>query len=104
METSEDDHFLSYKPTNASVHLLVYMIVINCSVQDAKCKNDQIMIKKCSVQNHNKQTTFIQSNTTQIYFNSVDNPYMYAACFGLYLGHPQTESIQQQHEGRYNKT
>jgi hypothetical protein len=28
METSEDDHFLSYKPTNACVRLLVYMIVI----------------------------------------------------------------------------
>jgi hypothetical protein len=47
------------------------------------------MIVKCSVQKHNKQTTFIQSNTTQVYFNSVDYPYMYAACFGLYLGHPQ---------------
>jgi len=36
-----------------------------------------------------KQTTFIQYNTTQVHFNSVDYPYMYAAHIGLYLGHPQ---------------
>jgi len=47
------------------------------------------MIEKCSVQKHNKQTTFVQSNTTQVYFNSIDYPYMYAAFFGLYLGYPQ---------------
>jgi len=42
-----------------------------------------------NVQKHNKQTTFVQSNTTQVYFNSIDYPYMYAAFSGLYLGHPQ---------------
>jgi hypothetical protein len=60
------------------------------------------MIEKCSVQNRNKQTTFIQFNTTQVYFNLTYYPYMYAACFGLYFGHPQAS--QQPYEGRYNKT
>jgi len=36
-----------------------------------------------------KQATLIQPSTTQVYFNSVGCPYMYAACFGLYLGHRQ---------------
>jgi hypothetical protein len=36
-----------------------------------------------------KQTTLIQSNTTQIYFNSLVFSYMCATCFGLYLGHSQ---------------
>ena len=31
-----------------------------------------------------------QSNTTQVYFNSAGYPYMYATCFGLFLGNPQT--------------
>ena len=30
-----------------------------------------------------KQITLIQSNTPQVYFNSVGNPYMRATCFGL---------------------
>jgi len=33
------------------------------------------------------QTT-LQSNITQVYFNSISYSYMYAACFGLYLDHP----------------
>jgi hypothetical protein len=37
-----------------------------------------------------KQATLIQPNTTQVYFISVGYPYMYAACFGLYLDHHQT--------------
>jgi len=36
-----------------------------------------------------KQATLIQPNKTQVYFNSVGYPYIYAACFGLYLGHHQ---------------
>jgi hypothetical protein len=39
--------------------------------------------------NSSKQTTLIRSNKTQVYFNSVGYRYMYAACFGLYLGQPQ---------------
>ena len=35
------------------------------------------------------QTTFIQSNTTHVYFNSINYPYMQVTCFGLYLGHPE---------------
>jgi len=31
----------------------------------------------------------MQPTTTQIYFNSNYYPYMCAACFGLYLDHPQ---------------
>jgi len=41
-----------------------------------------------------KQTTLIQSNTTQVYFNSVDYPYMYATCFELYLGHTQASQYK----------
>ena len=37
-----------------------------------------------------KQTTHIQSHTTQVYFNSAGYPYIQTACFGLYLGHPQS--------------
>jgi hypothetical protein len=36
-----------------------------------------------------KQTTLIQSNTTQFYFNSICCLYVCATCFGLYLGHPE---------------
>ena len=36
-----------------------------------------------------QQTTFVQSNTTQAYFNSKGYPSIYVTCFGLYLGHPQ---------------
>ena len=36
-----------------------------------------------------KQTTLIQSNTTQVYFNSIGYFDMYATCFDLYLGPPQ---------------
>jgi len=36
-----------------------------------------------------KQTTLIQSNTTQVYLNSLGYLTMYAACFGLHLGNPQ---------------
>ena len=36
-----------------------------------------------------KQYTHIPSNTTQVYFISIAYLYMYAACFGLYLGHLQ---------------
>jgi len=36
-----------------------------------------------------KLTTRLQSNTTHVYFNSFSYLYMYAACFGLYLVHPQ---------------
>jgi hypothetical protein len=34
-------------------------------------------------------TTIIQSNSAHLYFNSHCCIYMCAACFGLYLGHPQ---------------
>jgi hypothetical protein len=37
-----------------------------------------------------KSTTLIQSNTTQVYLNSVCYPYAFATYFGLYLGgYPQ---------------
>ena len=36
-----------------------------------------------------KRTARIQSNTTQVCFNSTGCPYMHAACCGLYLGSPQ---------------
>ena len=36
-----------------------------------------------------EQTTLLQSNTKQVYFNSVVHPLMYATCFGLHLDHPQ---------------
>jgi len=36
-----------------------------------------------------KQSTLMQSNTTQVYFNLIDYLYKYATCFGLYLGHSQ---------------
>ena len=36
-----------------------------------------------------KQTIFVQSNTTYVYFNQLNRPYMYATCFDLYLGHRQ---------------
>ena len=51
----------------------------------------------------NKQTTLIKSNTRRGYFNSVCYPYMYATCFGLYLGHPQACQYKTQYEGRYDK-
>jgi len=34
-----------------------------------------------------KQSTLIQSNTTQVYFYLIDYLYKYATRFGLYLGH-----------------
>jgi len=34
-----------------------------------------------------KQSTLIQSNATQVYFNLIDYLCKYATCFGLYLGH-----------------
>jgi hypothetical protein len=37
-----------------------------------------------------KQTTLIQSITTQFYFNSNGYIYVYVTCFALYLGHPET--------------
>jgi len=36
-----------------------------------------------------EQTTLIQFNTTQVYFNLTGYLYMSATCFGLYLDHPQ---------------
>jgi hypothetical protein len=36
-----------------------------------------------------KQTTVIQSNTAQVYFNSVCYFNMFATCFSLYLCNPQ---------------
>jgi len=36
-----------------------------------------------------KQTTLIQSNTTQVYVNSICYFDMNDICFDLYLGHPQ---------------
>jgi len=41
-----------------------------------------------------KQTTLIQPNTTQVYFNLVTYTYMLATCFGLYLGHPQARQYK----------
>jgi hypothetical protein len=41
----------------------------------------------CNMSGH---TTLIQSNTTQVYFNSAGYLYMSATCFVMYLGHPQT--------------
>ena len=35
------------------------------------------------------QSTLVQSNITQVYFNSVCYIYMCATCFDMYLGHPQ---------------
>ena len=35
------------------------------------------------------QTTLVRSNTTRVYFNSVGYLHLCAACFGLYLDHPQ---------------
>jgi len=40
-----------------------------------------------------------QSDTVQVYFNSDGYTYMYATCFGLYLGHPQAR----QHKNRNRK-
>jgi hypothetical protein len=37
----------------------------------------------------NVNNKLIQSNTTQVYFNSLCYLYMCATCFDLYLGHPQ---------------
>jgi hypothetical protein len=37
----------------------------------------------------NKQIAFIQSTTTQVYFNSTGYPYMCATCFGLYVSQLQ---------------
>jgi hypothetical protein len=36
-----------------------------------------------------KQTTFVQSNKTQVYFNQFNCPHMYATHFSLYLGYLQ---------------
>ena len=36
-----------------------------------------------------KQITRIRVNTTLVYFNSFGYPFIYAACFGLYLDYPQ---------------
>jgi len=36
-----------------------------------------------------KQTTFVQSITTQVCFKPLDLPHMYATCFDLYLSHRQ---------------
>jgi len=36
-----------------------------------------------------KQTTFVQSNKTQVYFNQFNCPHMYATCFSVYLGRLQ---------------
>ena len=41
-----------------------------------------------------KQATLIQYDTTQIDFNSVGYPYMYATCFDLYLRHSQACSTK----------
>jgi hypothetical protein len=34
-----------------------------------------------------KQTAFVQSNKTQVYFNQFNCPHMYATRFSVYLGH-----------------
>jgi hypothetical protein len=36
-----------------------------------------------------KQSTFVQSNTTQVYFKQLNCLPMYATCFDMYLHHPQ---------------
>ena len=35
------------------------------------------------------EATFVQSNTTQVYFNPLSCPHTHAKHFGLYLGRPQ---------------
>jgi hypothetical protein len=37
-----------------------------------------------------KQTTLMQSITTQVYFNSNGYIYVYVTCFDMYLGYPGT--------------
>jgi len=47
-----------------------------------------------------EQTTLIQSNTTQAYFNSTGYLYMSATYFGLYVGHPQACQYKKPYKGR----
>jgi len=67
-------------------------------------------VKNVQIKQDGKQTTVIQSNTTQFYFNFYpymhatffdglltvhfsiifEIKFMHATCFGLYLGHPQS--------------
>ena len=51
-----------------------------------------------------KQTTHLQTNTIQVYFNCNGCTYMYATRFGLYLGHPQASQYKKHKKGRYNKS
>jgi len=43
-----------------------------------------------------KQTTFIQSSTTHVYFNQLIQPQPYATHFGLYLGNRQACHYKEQ--------
>jgi len=42
-----------------------------------------------------KQSTFIQSNTTHVYFNKLIYPQTYATYFGLYLGNRQASHYKE---------
>ena len=44
---------------------------------------------KTATHNSSKQTKRIQSNKTQVYFNSIGCTFISAICFGLYVGHLQ---------------
>jgi hypothetical protein len=68
---------------------------LNCCTINKKVyqfeTTDRIMVEACkrakSKHCSTNHTYLVQHNTD---FNSSDYPYMYATCFGLYLGHPQT--------------
>lgn len=49
---------------------------------------------KTVTQSSSKQTTRIQSNKTQVHFNSVGCPFISATCFGLYVGHHQARQYE----------
>jgi len=65
------------------------LILINVNTT-RQCDHIHVLIRGLiSGINCREQITLIQSNATQVCFNSAGCPYIFAACFGLYLGHPQ---------------
>jgi len=50
-----------------------------------------------------KQTTHIPSNTLPVYFISNAYLYMYATCFGQYVGHLQARQYKKPYKGIYDK-
>jgi hypothetical protein len=52
---------------------------------------------------HNKQATFVLSNTTQVYLTNLTFPHNYAPTFSLYLGHLQACQHTHSCTGHYNR-